>query len=307
MGPTPPSNHEVEEVIRLRVSSRSGYRSNSISWVESIELTHEDGTTIQAFIKTTRPILTHEPIVYQLLEGYDVSSAKLIGSGCTSNDDPWIVVTAVSHSGELPVSEISVCQALRGLAAVHSRYYRSEEDLNGVPRWDIAWLASEASHTCETLLGHAALNGTRDLSEDLLSTYHKCLGELAGKADLLHPTLVHGDFDPGNLICQPNGSITVLDWGLSHISTPLIDLAHMVERFDEPTRFRLVADYFDSVAFDLNLPERNAIRFGGVIHRAFFVWWHTTLIAEGWETFANYGHVIGERVRYVVTHACLDN
>ena len=306
MGPNPPSDREVEEVISCRVTSRSAYRSTQLSTVETIDLTYDDGSRVPAFIKTTRPILSHEPTIYRLLESCDVNAAKFIGSGRTSSDDPWMVVSAVSDSTEVSIEESSIRQALGNLATVHSRYHASHEELSSVPRWDVEWLASEAPKTCDTLLRHSAPDYHERLSEDHLAVYRERLCELANCSGQLGSTLVHGDFDPGNLAIQSNGAITVLDWGLSHQSTPLIDLAHMVERFDSPARARLAAHYLASLTFDIALGEQEAVRLGGIIHRAFFIWWHTTVIGEGWATMSDYGDVIAERVRHVVAQPCLE-
>ncbi len=48
---------------------------------------------------------------------------------------------------------------------------------------------------------------------------------------LEQPVLVHGDFRIGNLMVQPEGLSSVLDWELSHVGDPYEDLAWPLVRF----------------------------------------------------------------------------
>jgi len=73
---------------------------------------------------------------------------------------------------------------------------------------------------------------------------------LAVQAERLPRTLVHGDFDTGNVVMISEDRIAALDWGLAHCNVPLIDVAHMVGRFDAATSRSMAVRYFEA----LNLP-----------------------------------------------------
>ena len=63
-------------------------------------------------------------------------------------------------------------------------------------------------------------------------------------------TLVHGDFDSGNIIFFHKGkligNVKVLDWGHGHIGPPVIDIAHLFNSlgyFDYDRKIMLIAEY----------------------------------------------------------------
>ena len=63
-------------------------------------------------------------------------------------------------------------------------------------------------------------------------------------------TLVHGDFDSGNIIFYHKGkhvgNVKVLDWGHGHIGPPVIDIAHLFNSlgyFDYESKIMLIAEY----------------------------------------------------------------
>lgn len=63
-------------------------------------------------------------------------------------------------------------------------------------------------------------------------------------------TLVHGDFDSGNIIFfhkgKHIGNVKVLDWGHGHIGPPVIDIAHLFNSlgyFDYDRKIMLIAEY----------------------------------------------------------------
>ena len=80
-----------------------------------------------------------------------------------------------------------------------------------------------------------------------------------------------------------------------------MDLAHMVERFDETTRTQLCTRYLELLGADVPMSEEAAIAMGGLVHRAFFVWWHTRVIEEGWGSLAEYGDLIVRRMQQVAS------
>ena len=89
--------------------------------------------------------------------------------------------------------------------------------------------------------------------------------------------------------------MAALDWGLSHINTPLVDLAHMVERFSESDRHGIVAAYLDAVDLEFDTPE-GAVELGLLAHQCFFVWWHSFIVARGWVQPDPYAQSIADRV-----------
>lgn len=301
-GPKPPTDVEVAEATGYEVETRALLRSSPLSTVERVALRRHGGLPLQAVIKTTRPILAHEARVNSLLDGFSIVAAALLGDARTLHGDPWMLLTEARGADVDDDDWPTALLALEGLAEVHLRYLGHSNELEGVPRWDPTWLAAEADRTCETLRRIGADDGL-PLTDEMLGAYR---GRLELTAEALRPigvTLVHGDFDPGNLVCMSGNRVAALDWGLSHVSTPLVDLAHMVERFCEATRSRLSARYLGALGIETGVSEEAAVAAGGLAHRAFFIWWHTRVMEEGWGAPAEHGELIVQRVQSVVDWA----
>ena len=294
-GPQPPTDDEVATATGYKLQSRTLHRSAHLSTVEKGDIELKDASRRGVFIKTTRPTLAHEIKVYALLTRFDLPTADLLGTGRTLYGDPWMMLSAIGGNPVTVEDETAIALALDQLAEIHSHYLDQPDELRDIPQWSPAHLAKQADHTCEVLSRYSATNPP---SQSLLAEYSQRLAAIAEMLQPLGTTLVHGDFDPGNLLCRANHSVAVLDWGLSHRSSPLIDLAHMVERFDEPKRASFCDDYLQRLGIDI--PVATAVALGGLAHRAFFIWWHTTVIENGWAPATAYRDLIAQRMRYVV-------
>jgi thiamine kinase-like enzyme len=95
----------------------------------------------------------------------------------------------------------------------------------------------------------------------------------------LRRTLVHGDLDFGNIFFKPSEStkqIIVIDWGLSHIDLPIIDMANLLnslQTLSEDDR-KLVLDSYLNVAlknFPKNYSLENFESIGMILHKLFFI------------------------------------
>jgi len=54
------------------------------------------------------------------------------------------------------------------------------------------------------------------------------------------PTIVHGDFHPGNWRADAAGGLVLLDWGDAGIGHPLLDATAFLQRIEEPVRGRVL-------------------------------------------------------------------
>jgi hypothetical protein len=295
----PPTDAEVEQATHLALMHRTCHRSSPLSTVEKAVTRREDGSRVKVILKTMRPVLSHEPVVYNLLDSFAVRAAELLGRGRTHRGVPWMLLTDVGDDDISETDESAISTALEHLSEVHRHYMGDPSRLQDVPRWGPSWLVSQADWLCDTLPQYAAYGGS-GLTDDLLAEYRQRLIEIDEVLRPFAATLVHGDFDPGNLIRLPNGNVAALDWGLSHINTPWVDLAHMVERFEDPVRSRLVDRYLELGAENSDISRHTAVVLGGAVHRAFFVCWHTQVIESGWGSPEDYLDAIVERVQHIV-------
>ncbi len=294
-----PPDSAVAEACGLQVLKRRTLRRSALSAVERLTLSSTTGQVTEYILKTTRPELSHERRVYRLLKGFKLCPARLVGDGITREGNPWFMMTPVDEVREIEETDVDAIEdSLRLLAEVH-RHFIGTRDRAGVPQWDIAWIMSQWPDTWEVLTRLGSALDLTGLDRSTLQAYGERLHQLRESSRNFPITLVHGDFDPGNLVAARDG-IGVLDWGLSHLNTPLIDLAHMVERFPNETRARLSRVYLDTVCLDVSMSEIDAVRTGGLIHRAFFVWWHTMMIDRGWASAEDLIEVVQSRIAEVV-------
>ena len=299
MGPTPPTNEEVADSGSYVLESRAAHRSSPVSTVERATVTQSDGERRQVFVKTVRPIVAHEELAYTLLEDFPIRAGTRLDTGQTRDGNSWLILADVGNEDVADDDESAIRIALGRIAQLHSHYFRAE--LPGIPRWDLPWLAAQSHETCDALHRYSVASGLA-LTPELLDAYQESIREAVGALGSIGTSLVHGDFDPANLLRTGDG-IAAIDWGLSRRGSPLIDLAHMVERFQEPFRSRLAGHYLESLTVDIDLSEQTAVALGGLAHRAFFVWWHSTVIENDWDAVCEYGHVLAQRVRHVASAA----
>jgi Phosphotransferase enzyme family len=96
----------------------------------------------------------------------------------------------------------------------------------GLPDWRAARLGPALAHLVARCGSEIGLKDRRAL-DLLISGLADRLAEIDSCG--LPPTLVHGDFHPGNFRGEA-GSLVLMDWGDSFIGHPLFDMAAMLER-----------------------------------------------------------------------------
>ena len=278
---TPPSDVQLHAAMDWQIQNRSIIRKADLSIVERVRLVRENGSEKTVILKTTRSMLGHERKVYRLLERFRICAVALfMYGGSTNAASIWFLLEDIGDSIKIDMSKAIIGQVLEDLAAVHSHYLDRPDDLNDIPRRDSKWLASSSEEILRRLLDistthNLELGNSIDLFQQKL--------EYLGRELSNHPlTIVHGDFDLGNLHYSPSGQIAALDWGLSHINIPFIDLAHMVEPFDKQEQLKLADQYIQALGTDLGYSPSYAIKLGAIAHQVFFVWWHSLVIKNNW-------------------------
>ena len=99
----------------------------------------------------------------------------------------------------------------------------------GVPDWRPAQLGPALAHLVERC-GNEIELGDRRALDRLISGLADRFAQV--EACGLPPTLVHGDFHPGNFRGEA-GSLVLMDWGDSFIGHPLFDMTAMFDRAGE--------------------------------------------------------------------------
>ena len=96
----------------------------------------------------------------------------------------------------------------------------------------------------------------------------------------LRRTLVHGDFDVGNIFLRPINNnekkIMAIDWGLSHIDLPIVDMANLLNSLkilSSDDRNYILESYLKIAQkeFPKNYSLNNFQDLGMMLHRLFFI------------------------------------
>lgn len=149
----------------------------------------------------------------------------------------WIIVEALT--GLLSPDSwttVDYQEAIYNLAIMHDRFWGLGEDLAMFP-----WLGRsiEADYR-ETVIAAAEAAKTLIQEEPLVELatprYYYAFGTLVQNADEIiaplreeTPTLLHGDYWPGNIACRINGRQIVFDWQLASIGPGILDLVIFVQ------------------------------------------------------------------------------
>ena len=297
-----PTDECLTSKTGLVVNARSSIHLGHLSLVERIRF-RQSGENRTAVLKTVCPALAHERHIHAAVQGFEICAPVLLGSGDADDDhDAWLLLSDVEDVDFDELSVAEATQALASLAGVH-RAYIGRQKLAGVPRRDPSWLVEHSEETAD-LLRHLVRRQGLGIKEDQVSSYPDRLQMQAGQHGGGQLTLVHGDFDPGNLIRMPLGQFAALDWGLGHLNTPLVDLAHMAERFLKPEQSRLAMEFSAAVGISGRSSDE-LVEAGLLAHRAFFVWWHSHIVAEGWAPIEDFRQAISQRVGLIAGQVAL--
>lgn len=293
-----PTDEQLESEAGFAVATRATIHRGHLSLVERLRV-RRSGTDTTAVLKTVCPALSHERHVHAAVQDYAICAPVLLAAHDANDDhDAWLLLSDVD---EVPFDDLTpdqAAEALVELAAVH-RAYLGVPNLAGVPRRDPSWLAEHAEETAERLLHLRRWQGLQ-VDEELVHGY-PCRLRVLAEQHGLQLALVHGDFDPGNLVLLPSGKFAALDWGLGHLNTPLVDFAHMAERFSTTEQSRLASDFADAAGLS-GRTSKQLLEIGLLAHRAFFVWWHSLITSEGWAPLEGFQQAITQRVGLIAGH-----
>ncbi len=306
---TPPHSDTLNQIMRAPLIERQLVRQGPLSIVERVVFGCP--TLRPMILKTIRPALASELRAHRLASPFPICAAPLVASSETdaSAGAPWLLMEEVhDRHNDTSWSLEQLTHALVELAQLH-RYYIQ----NPVPLEQAELLCCDGPwyERVGTTLSETFQQLDRDyglsLPSDVRDRVSQQIVALAVQVEQLPRTLVHGDFDPGNVVMFSEDRIAALDWGLAHCNVPLVDVAHMVGRFDAATSRSMAVRYFEALdlpVFPLRSKE-DVLKFvalGDYLHQVFFLWWHSRVVSYGWEEVDVYKRAIGDRSHALATH-----
>lgn len=280
-----PTDDELEASSGLKVIGRELIRETALSFVQRLQVDDQQRPTV--VLKVTVPELRHESAVHEFASGMEICGAKLIASNSEA-PFPWLIQEDVG--AETPAREFGlqdVAELLESLAEFHAMSVTGE--ISGrspvaVSDRSLSWLV--ANYEDVEAVVEPAISLADPYQRLQQPNYHFAFGldRLAKIVDRIPVTLVHGDFDPGNLVYS-RGRWRAIDWGLSHWNIPFVDVSHMLQRFPTKEHLPLIQRYLDAAAsYGLELKGDYQVweldQHGNYAHDAFFTWWHSLCVTK---------------------------
>ena len=295
----PPTGAVLRRATGADIAARCTLRKTSLSIVERIAKT--EGTT--AILKTVHPALRHEARVHELAARFRICAARLLATSAPDEDPAWLLIEDLGEdAGKGALLPEQIAQALIDLAALH-RHYAAESVIlySDILRCDSAWL-EEMRRDLPATFAHLQRVHGLDIDGQVQRRFDARLAHLAETLERYPLTLVHGDFDPGNLARLDDDRVAAFDWGLGHANVPLVDLAHMIGALDAENRIPIVAAYLE--ALDLTDPYAatseaaiaRLVELGDQLHKVFFIRWHSRIVVNGWGPAQPYLDTLQNRI-----------
>ncbi len=299
-GPDLPTTAELEAGIGRQVLKRVPIRDNGLSVTERIFFS--GGEPGSAVLKTTVADLRAEADAHRKVSGLVINAARLFANSGDS-DPPWLLIEDLGEAS--PNDEPTVEQigdTLETLAQMHA----ISAEWSGFEDRSLQALL-EPEIRLNDLAFRAIQSGGPATSETAVDALATGMALAARTLQDVPLRMVHGDLDPGNLFFT-RGHWRAFDWGLAHLNVPLVDVAHMVMRFDEQIRSRLTRRYLGAISkagLDLKVSGSisSLIEAANVAHMAFFIWWHSHCVVNLGIPPETYRTAIGDRLRQISEYA----
>ena len=290
-----PSNNEIEfdlsiKKSRYKIESRTPLDSNPFSNLETLtfkKIKHD------YVLKTIHPLLKTEVFVHNLVDDDPITAAHLLHSKIDEKNKNYYVIMEKIKFQPIYLQPLSdSVNYFHSITEKLANFHLKNANIKFLKKLGIMEYGLPKYKEIINSLGKRIKNLSENvnhenfLDENLIEDFDKYIGSIY---NLIEPvastkqTLVHGDFDTGNiLINDSDHKVYAIDFGLSHIDIPVIDIAHLlsatemsinIRRDIFETYFSIAGKLFPS---DMSLQDvRNA---GRVMHMLFFLDWYVLTI-----------------------------
>lgn len=281
----PPSSETVSQVSSIPIAKRELVERKPLSVIERVHLEGDHART--AILKTTIPELQAEVYVHRFVSPMDVCAASLIASDPDA-EWPWLLMKdlGTGSTNQPPVEgatwEKRVSRGIEMLAQFHAASLESVDSyklLDGSPRGMLT-REHEIAPLITNVLERAMTPDPSHVTELFFNTLRSLDTKLSG----IPVTMVHGDYDRGNVVLVDE-AYRAVDWGLAHRNMALVDLAHMIYRYRRDYRSDFMGAYFEAArTAGLNLGHKKwpgeEVTLAFHAHHAFFGWWRSYCVAN---------------------------
>ncbi|MHA2363997.1 MAG: phosphotransferase [Candidatus Hodarchaeales archaeon] len=279
-------NHlsKLSQTRNLSVKSRNDLDKNPFAHLETLFF-HEQPET-PYILKSVVPYFSSEIHVHRHANRCTVNGARLIYGYTDSEELNFILMEKIQDLK--PIYLVPQDESIQyyyeiaeKLADFHLRSQKSVKSLKklNVHHYGTKWYQKNikeiAKNICEL---SDKINHEIFLSKGLVKKFEQSIQSLK---EMFKPfeksklTVVHGDFDVGNIFIK-NDTVCAIDWGMGHLDAPMIDIAHLVNALgdlDIGTRRSIFAEYFERARklYPKNVSMHYIRNVGTLMHILFFL------------------------------------
>ena len=293
-----PKNDEIVVIFQkiigsddIRINKRELIDKNQFSCIEKI--TCNDSSVF--VIKTISNLMKSEIKVHQYVNSLRINAAYFFyGKSNVSRNNlnsknvdagtNFIIMEFVENYFHLYniLEDELYFEAVRLLGEMHLLSMQKIDYLKNqiqIPTYDVKWYLENVDRIVfEIARLSIHYQHPEYLPKDLISKLQRSVSKIKyflNEISEIPNTLVHGDFDSGNIIFfqrgKQAGNVKVLDWGHGHIGPPVIDIAHLFNSlgyFDYERKIMLLAEYLKTCRplYSKNVEFSLLIIGGTIIH-----------------------------------------
>lgn len=301
-----------EQGLNYKIEIRKKLDSNPFSNLDIIKFKNVEKEYV---LKAVHPFLRTEIIVHRQVNKDPLTASKLLISEFSVEDKFFFILMEKIDFDPLyfyPVhTSIKYYEILaEKLAYFHLTNYKSVRKLKseGVPVY--GWFKyKQIISNLGTRVKSLAKKVDHEfyLDTELVNNF---INYIESVENVLEPiksiemTLVHGDFDTGNLILnKKNNDVCAIDYGLAHIDVPIIDIAHLLSATDMDIGIRrdIFGKYFSltNELYPEGVSMQDVRQAGRIMHMLFFLDWYILVIEQGIVPVDYFFEQIHNRVKYM--------
>ena len=310
------SNEELERDLSVKnlfykIDFRKSLDSNPFSKLEIVKF---HGVEQEYVLKEIHPVLKSEVLVHTLVTDDPLTAARLLNSKFNEKDNIYYLLMEkieLDHLYLLPLNKSvdlyhSIAEKLANFHLKHNNVKLLKKlglREYGIPTYKVILsnLGTRVARLSESVKHDEYLNKNLidDFSKNIESMKHLLEPIVSTKL-----TLVHGDFDTGNLVVnRKDHAIYAIDYGLSHIDVPVIDIAHLLSATEMSikTRRDIFETYFSIAGklFPEDMSMQDVRNAGKTMHLLFFLDWYLSAIETKLVPEIFYLEQINTRVNYI--------
>lgn len=292
-----PTNEELELFLsnlgmNFKLEYRTELDSNPFSQLQTVKFINSPKEYV---LKSVHSLLKSEVYVHQHVNDDQLTASHLLASKFDNKNDHYFLLMekiTFDHLYFFPVNNYFAYYQLiaKKLANFHLRFMKSLDKFkeNGVLEYGwqhydkiILNVGSRIEKIAEKIDDEILLGS------ELVNKFQKYVPSLIVVLDPIKKTkltLVHGDFDTGNLIVKDDNQPYAIDFGLAHIDTPVIDIAHLLSATDMSIdRRRAIFETYFALTKKLypnQVSLQDVRQAGRIMHLLFFLDWYLMTIEK---------------------------